>query len=101
MGCFPQIDIDARQKIALSVQYPGGVAGQKVNVQVADGGGLGNDYQMAIQESLDASGGLSFNFQAGSEEGIYRIIIDNNGLTQTFRFWVGLEPPLRGLAAAK
>jgi hypothetical protein len=50
-------------------------------VQALDGGNVG-------QNAVDPDGTVSFAFQAGTQPGLYRVLVKSGGTTATLRFWV-------------
>lgn len=96
-GTFPRVSAEAGQKIPVSVQFAQGGAGDPVVVQVEDGGSLPGK-QVVQQTKLDDQLSAHFTFQAGTQEGIYRVTVRQGGQTQTLQFWVGPLPIVRSVS---
>jgi hypothetical protein len=88
LGDFPRVGVDAKQVIPITVAYKDGNPGDPVMVQVQDGGALAGG-SMVQEAQLDDNGDISFDFKAGTQDGIYRITLVKANEQQTLNFWVG------------
>jgi len=88
------VPIGAKQNVPITVQYDQGSPGDPVAIQVLDGGGL-NGNQMAQSAKLDGTRSVNFVFQAGTQDGVYRVNLFNGNSNKTLFFWVGPQPALR------
>ena len=102
LGSYPKVLIAAKQVIPISIHYPDGQAGDPVLVQVEDGGGVGPHGTSLVQHvALDDQSGINFSFQAGDQNGIYRVTMMRGGDIENLEFWVGPELPVRPLATTR
>jgi hypothetical protein len=66
--------------IALRVSAASGAA---MSVRVLDGGGVVGPSTVSV-----ANGEASVGFQAGSQPGLYRVLVEGSGTKALFQFWV-------------
>ncbi|HEY5743350.1 MAG TPA: hypothetical protein VIS99_12505 [Terrimicrobiaceae bacterium] len=92
-GFFDRVLIEQSAKVPVQVTYPDGEPGEKVIVEVEDGGQLDNDSILAVQ-SLDDQKRLAFVFQATDQTGIFRVTLRKGGDVKTLNFWAGPELPV-------
>jgi uncharacterized protein YfaP (DUF2135 family) len=89
-GQFQRVYIEAKAKVSIQVAYPDGSAGDPVAVEVEDGGELGNKTMGSVVK-LDDQKTAQFQFLAGDQEGIYRVVLRNGADVKTVNLWVGQE----------
>ncbi|HEY5895676.1 MAG TPA: hypothetical protein VIT91_20850 [Chthoniobacterales bacterium] len=92
-GFFDRVLIEPSAKVPVQVTYPDGEPGEKVIVEVEDGGQLDNDSILAVQ-ALDDEKRLAFVFQATDQTGIFRVTLRKGGDVKTLNFWAGPELPI-------
>lgn len=90
MGQFQRVYIDPNAKVAVQVAYPDGSPGDPVAVEVEDGGQLSNKKMGAVIK-LDDQKTANFQFLAGDQEGIYRLVLRNGADVKTVNLWVGQD----------
>lgn len=94
VGVFPQVNIDARQQVAVTASWPDGQPGQKVVVAAEDGGQVA-DAKHPVGFTLDARRQVTFDFTADSNPGIYRVTLRKGADVKTVQFWAGPELALK------
>lgn len=92
-GIFDQILVEPSSRIPVQVTYPDGEPGEKVIVEVEDGGRLDNDSILAIQ-SLDDEKRLAFVFRTTAQTGLFRVTLRKGADVKTLNFWAGPELPV-------
>ncbi|HEY5893346.1 MAG TPA: hypothetical protein VIT91_08960 [Chthoniobacterales bacterium] len=92
-GFFDRVLIGPSAKVPVQVTYPDGEPGEKVIVEVEDGGQLDNNSILAVQ-ALDDEKRLAFVFQATDQTGIFRITLRKGDDVKTLNFWAGPELPV-------
>jgi biotin synthase-related radical SAM superfamily protein len=92
LGSFDMVtNIQPRQKVPIEIYYPEGRAGEKVIIEVQDGGSLDNNKRVSIL-SLTNLNKISFGFQTASDPGIYRITLRKGSDLKVVQLWVGDQP---------
>ena len=80
---FPMIGLNANEAVTINLQFPQTIAGALIAIQPLDGGSVtGQNALVAVD------GKTSFQFQAASQPGLYRVLFNANGKPSMFRFWV-------------
>jgi hypothetical protein len=86
--------LNANEAVTIDLQFPQTVVGALIAIQPLDGGSV------TVQNALVAvDGKTSFQFQAASQPGLYRVVFNASGKPSMFRFWVanpnnsGANPP--------
>lgn len=75
-GQFEPVVVDPLVTASVNLQFDASLAGAQVVVQALDGGTLGINGSM----TLDQEGNLSFSFQVSQQPGLYRVsVVDVNG----------------------
>lgn len=97
LGSFPRIRIAAEGTASITVSYSKGTVSEPLMIQCEDGGTLDN--RTVVQSgTLDVSKGVSFEFKAGSQEGVYRITLRKGWDEKQLVFWVGPDIPFKPMA---
>jgi len=94
IGEFDQINVGPKQTIPIALSLPDRDPGQKISVQVEDGGyvGKGNaEGKGDIVEVLPVNDNhqIVFAFTTNNLDGVYRIAVAHGADVQVFKFWVG------------
>jgi len=90
LGDFQRVYIDPKAKVSVQVNYPEGQKGDPIALEVEDGGQLSNKTMGSVIK-LDDQNTAQFQFLAGDQEGIYRIVLRNGADVKTVNLWVGQE----------
>lgn len=93
LGYFERVYLQPREKASVSLTWPEAQPGDKVVMEVEDGGELDNGKALQ-QQALDGSGSLQFAFQASQYDGIHRVVLRRGRQMKVLDFWVGPELPL-------
>ena len=82
---FARVGIKPGQVATITLQYPLAMAGQVFQATGLDGGKV-----IISSDSLtiNQSGQLTFEFQAGNAVGHYRVMVYQGDFAQTLQFWV-------------
>lgn len=87
-GAFdPVSNIAPMQKIPIEVIYPEGRSGEKVVIEVLDGGTLDQNKKVKVV-TLNSQKKISFNFQLATDPGIYRITLRKGEDLKEVNFWL-------------
>jgi hypothetical protein len=79
------IGLQPNQAVAVVVQYPLSSVGRRIAVVPLDGGRiLGASKQLVV----DAAGTIQFQFQAGTDPGIYQVSLRDSAQEIAVNFWV-------------
>jgi hypothetical protein len=79
--------------VGIEINYPNGNKGDKVVLEVLDGGVLGNGKGVQVI-SLDGNRNISFYFQVSDSPGLYRVILRKAHDLKTIQLWVGASPAI-------
>lgn len=90
IGFFPRILLGVNEKVKVVVSYPEGTPEDPLVIQAEDGGHV-NQNQIVTHGKLDASKQISFDFEAGENDGIYRVTVRKGFDEKRLDFWVGPE----------
>lgn len=91
-GAFDLVpNILPMQKVPLEIAYPQGRSGEKVIIEVLDGGTLENNKKVKVL-TLNSQKKISFNFQVARDPGIYRLTLRKGDDIKEVQLWVGPEP---------
>jgi hypothetical protein len=82
---FPLVAADAGGILNIQLRFPVSLAGATIIAQALDGG-----IASIAQDNLTiaADGTASIQFQAASQPGLYRIVLDTAGVITALQFWV-------------
>jgi len=86
-GSFLPVSLAPHQEVHIALQYPHGEENQPVILETEDGGLIEGKVPSKVI-SLDAQGGLSFNFNAGSAVGQNRIVLRSGSTQAVLHFTV-------------
>ncbi len=87
IGYFSKVrGIKLNTAVPVELSYPGGTPGGKVVISAVDGGLLDNNKTFKVL-SLDNEKKVSFNFQANTGPGLYRITSRKGNDTKTVQLW--------------
>jgi hypothetical protein len=92
-GMYPRVNVGASEVVEVKVEYPGGKAGEGVDVQAEDGGQVVESGAIAYQGQLKEGGKLEFHFQTTQQLGIYRVVLRKGEDIKQLDFWVGSPQP--------
>ena len=81
ISSFEPVSLSPKQRVHVTMSYPGGEANQLVVLETEDGGLIDGKVPSKVVR-LDAAGGLAFDFNAGAEAGQNRIVL-RSGANQT------------------
>jgi hypothetical protein len=90
-GRFAPVPLNPLDTTAITLQFPTTLAGTPVTVQPLDGGGMGLTNQSA---AIASDGTISFQFQAGTPPGLYRVLVIAGATASMVQFSV--PPPTSG-----
>lgn len=82
---FAQLALNPGQAVTIILQFDPSLSGQSVNVDVLDGGEITAPEQGLV---IAQDGALQFQFQAGTNPGLVRIVVHQEGDGDTLEFWV-------------
>jgi hypothetical protein len=92
MGTFDLVpDIQPMQKIPVEIAYPQGRSGEKVIIEVMDGGSIDDNKKVKVVQ-LNSGNKISFNFQVASDPGMYRVTLRKGEDVKEIQLWVGPAP---------
>lgn len=97
VGDFGRLVMEANTSATVQIAYPQASPQDPVIIEVMDGGLLGNGKDVQMTQ-LDGTSGVTFQFQSGTQQGIYRVNLVQGSDTKVIDFWVG---PLPQVAAAR
>jgi len=93
VGGFDRIYLQPLQRVSITAQYPTGGAGDKILIEVEDGGKLDN--QTVVENSeLDSQRTITFGFTTSGQNGIHQVTLRNGTDIKTLDFYVGKELPI-------
>jgi hypothetical protein len=93
-SCFSRIyNIQPLATVGIELNYPNGSKGDKVVVEVLDGGVLGNGKGVQVI-SLDGKRNMSFHFQVSDSLGLYRVTLRKGHDLKMIQLWVGAPPAI-------
>jgi hypothetical protein len=75
-GRFPPVALNRLERASIKLQFAATMAGKPVIIQALDGGGLG---LTADSAAIALDGTTSFQFQAGDQPGLYRVLVIAGG----------------------
>ena len=84
-GRFEAVSLNPLETASIKLQFTTTFASTPVVVQALDGGSLGLTDQSA---TIGLDGATSFQFQAGAQPGLYRILVIANGSVSIVQFSV-------------
>lgn len=84
-GLSELVALDAQQTVQILLTFPVSLAGQKIEIQAADGGTAASDWS---ERFIASDGTVAFAFQSGAQPGQYRITTTAAGAVSTIQFWV-------------
>jgi hypothetical protein len=84
-GLSPMMGISATETVNVQVTFPPTVVGQTITVEALDGGMAG---ATKTDETLGVDGVVPFNFTAGDQPGLYRIVVKVGDTSSTLQFWI-------------
>lgn len=93
LGEFPRAYVEPGQEVTVRVRFPDAEPGSRVAAQVEDGGQFA-DGKPVVALDLDANREASFRFQAGKEQGRYRISVRHGPEWKTVQVWASTDPEL-------
>jgi len=79
--------------LLIEVNYPDGSVGEKIVVSAEDGGKFDNNKIVEVKQ-LDDAKNISFEFQVGNSEGLYRVNLRKGDDRKVVRIYVGSVPPV-------
>ena len=84
-GRFAPVTLNPLATAAIQLQFPTTSASTPVVIQALDGGTVGSTNQSA---TIGLDGTISFQFQAGKQPGLYRVLVIANGTASMVQFSV-------------
>ncbi len=91
--------MDAESRAKVSLEFTAAAPGDLVVLQVEDGGRLGNGRILETRK-VGLARTVEFEFKTSAQPGTHRVTANHNGDVKTLDFWVGPEPPVRGMAVS-
>lgn len=91
VGQFPRVYTRASSDVSARITYPEGQPGERVIVEVLDGGVLSPDTVMAKAFTLDASGSFDLNYTLSANDGTHRLALRKGTDVKMLEFWVGQD----------
>ncbi|PZR73708.1 MAG: hypothetical protein DLM73_10140 [Chthoniobacterales bacterium] len=82
-GKFQLVGLHANESVNIAIPVPAAGIGAFVAVQSLDGGTVVGASQVPVTNGVAAIG-----FQAGSQPGLYRVLIGGAGSPATLQFWI-------------
>lgn len=92
-GEFARLYLPPSAQIVASVTFPAGKPGDVILVQAEDGGALQIESGRG-SVMLDGAKQAHVAFQAGANDGLYRVTMRRGAVTRVLEFWVGTQPPV-------
>jgi len=90
LGNFPKMMIDGHSPVPVTLRYRDGAPGDPVMVELEDGGSL--DGKGIVRKlALDGQREIHFTFEAGDDEGTWRISVVKLNDFKTLHFQVGSQ----------
>lgn len=88
ISSFDPVSLSPKQRVHITMSYPDGEANQMVVLEAEDGGLIDGKVPAKVVQ-LDASGGLAFDFNAGTDAGQNRVVLRNGASQTVLHFAVG------------
>lgn len=94
-GDLPRIYADAEERIELRVKFPDGEPGEKIYVELPNGGSFPDSKKFGRIFELPSDRTLSFAYISDESLGYCNVMLRHRGHTRSLPIWVG-EPPESG-----
>src|SRR6266487_4254721 len=82
---FPLVAADAGASLNIQLRFAADLAGVTITAQPLDGGTASSTQD---NPTVAADGTASIQFQAASQPGLYRVLLNTGGVFTTLTFWV-------------
>lgn len=92
VGVLPRIYADAEERIELKVSFPDGEPGEKIYVEIPNGGSFPDSDQFGRVFEISADRTLFFPYISDDSRGHCNVIVRHRGHSRSLPIWVGAPP---------